>query len=118
MRRLAVLVALAVLPTACGKKPKDEAPCGTVDARLFALASDDLAKATVDTATRRAVADQLPAMRDALTAACTDGAWSAAARNCMANAVDHAAFQACQQQLTDAQRHALDAAARGETTSH
>jgi hypothetical protein len=114
-RRLLVVLALAC---ACGKKPKDEAPCGTVASRLFTLAREDLAKATVDPATRRAVADQLPAMRDALTKVCTDGAWSTQVRNCMANAPDHAAFQVCQTQLTDEQRRGLDRAATGKTTAH
>jgi hypothetical protein len=117
MRCRAVFVALLALG-ACGRKAADDAPCGTVGARVFTLATDDLAKATVDPSTRRAVADQLPAMRDALVAACTDGAWPAAARNCMAKATDHTAFQACQQQLTDAQRQGLDRASRGETLSH
>ena len=49
----------------------DDAPCGAVASRLFTLAREDLAKATVDPATRRAVADQLPAMRDSLTQICT-----------------------------------------------
>lgn len=112
------LVLVALLTTACARKrgPNDEAPCGTVAARLFALASEDLATATVEPAMRRAVADQLPAMRDALVQSCTDGAWPASVRNCMAAAPDHVAFQACQQQLTDEQRRALDEASRGGKT--
>lgn len=115
MRRFALLLVLA--GAACSRKPSTgdlgEASCGTVASRMFTIAHDELAKATVDPATRRAVADQLPAMRDALTQVCTDGAWSAQARSCMANAPDHAALQACQQHLTDDQRHGLDRAARG-----
>jgi len=84
---------------------------------MFALAREDLGSASVDPATRRAVADQLPAMRDSLTQICTDGKWSTQVRNCMANAPDHVALQACQQQLTDEQRRALDVAAHPETTS-
>lgn len=117
MRR-ATCVFVLLLATACNRKPSDDAPCGVVAARLFTLATDDLGKATVEPATRRAVADQLPAMRDALTQLCTDGGWPAAARNCMANAADHAAFQTCQLQLTDAQRSALDRGARGEPATH
>lgn len=116
MRCVALLFVVAAL-AACNRKSKDDATCGTVAARLFTLANDDLAKAKVEPAIRRAVADQLPAMRDALTGACTDSKWSAAARNCMANAADHVAFQACQQQLTDEQRRTLDQAARRETPS-
>jgi small lipoprotein (TIGR04454 family) len=119
MRRMPIVLALVgTVAFGCGKKPKDEAPCGTVAGRLFTIARDELGKATADAATRRSVADQLPAMRDALTKACTDGKWSREARNCMANAPDHAAFQGCQQQLTDDQRRKLDEAARGETSSH
>lgn len=120
MHRFAVVLALAsvvIVGSGCRKKVTDEAPCGTVANRLFTIARDDLAKATVDPVSRRSVADQLPAMRDALMKACTDGAWSREARNCMANAPDHAAFQACQLQLTDGQRSKLDEAARGETSS-
>jgi hypothetical protein len=84
---------------------------------MFTLASQDLGSAAVDPATRRAVADQLPAMRDSLTQICADGKWSTQVRNCMVNAADHVAFQACQQQLTDEQRRALELASRGETTS-
>ncbi|HEX5058536.1 MAG TPA: hypothetical protein VFV99_04205 [Kofleriaceae bacterium] len=108
---------VAVLAAGCGHK-KDEASCGAVATRLFTLAHDDLGSATVDPAIRRAVADQLPAMRDSLTQICTDGKWSTQVRNCMVSAGDHLALQACQQHLTDEQRRALDRATVGETTSH
>jgi hypothetical protein len=111
------LVLVALLAASCGGK-KDEASCGAVATRLFSIAREDLAKAKVDPATRRAVADQLPAIRDALTQICTDGKWSTQVRNCMVTAGDHVALQACQQLLTDEQRRALDRAAAGETTSH
>jgi hypothetical protein len=111
------LVLVAVLACACGGK-KDEANCGAVASRLFTLAREDLAKATVDPATRRAVADQLPAMRHSLTQICSDGKWSTQVRNCMVSAGDHLALQTCQQHLTDEQRRALDRAAAGQTTAH
>jgi hypothetical protein len=111
------LVAVLLLAAACHGKAKDGPPCATVAGRFFAIAHDDLGKATVDPAVRRAVADQLPAMRDALAQACTDGGWSAQVRDCMVKAGTHVAFEACEQGLTDAQRHALDSAARGETPS-
>ncbi len=113
MRCLVLVVALA----ACGAKP-DDASCGAVATRLFTLAREDLGSAKVDPATRREVADQLPAMRDALTQVCTDGKWSTQVRNCMVSAGDHLALQACQQHLTDEQRRALDRATTGETTAH
>ena len=114
--RCAVLV-VAIIVAGCGRK-KDDASCGAVATRLFTLAHEDLGSAKVDPATARQVADQLPAMRDALTQRCTDGKWSTQVRNCMVIAADHVALQACQQQLTDEQRRALDLAARGETSSH
>jgi hypothetical protein len=115
MRSLVVVVAL--LTAGCGSK-KDDATCGAVGTRMFALVREDLAKATVEPATRRAVADQLPAMRDSLTHACTDGKWSTQVRNCMVSAGDHVALQACQEHLTAEQRRALDRAGAGETTAH
>jgi hypothetical protein len=112
-----VLLAVAIVLGACGGK-KDEASCGAVATRLFTMTRESLGSATVDPATRRNVAIQLPAMRDALTQICTDGKWSTQVRNCMVSAGDHLALQACQQHLTDEQRRALDGAATGETTSH
>lgn len=117
MRCLVFAIAIVVAVGACGGK-KDEASCKAVATRLFTLAHEDLGSATVDPATRRAVADQLPAMRDALTQICTDGKWSTQVRNCMVSAGDHLALQACQQHLTDEQRRALDQVTTDETTSH
>jgi hypothetical protein len=114
--RLVLIVAL-LASSGCNRKKSDEAPCGAVGARLFTIATDDLAKATVEPAQRRMVADQLPAMRDALVQQCTDGGWSAQVRNCMAGAADHAAMHVCQQQLTDAQRSALEQGVKGKTPS-
>ncbi len=105
MRRFILLVVLAA--TAC--RGKSAVPsCGVVAGQFFRLASDDLAKATVDAPTHRAVVDQLPAMRDALSLTCNEHKWAEGVRTCMANAPDHTAFQACETQLTDEQREALD----------
>jgi hypothetical protein len=109
-------LALALFATSC--RGKSEAPpCTTVASQFFVIATGDLAKATVDPATSRAVTDQLPAMRDALATVCKDGAWSAAVRTCMAAATDHAGLQACEVQLTDDQRRGLDRAARSEAST-
>ena len=110
------LVLVAILVGCSGKK--DQATCAAVATRQFTLMREQLGSATVDPETRRAVAVQLPAMRDALTQSCTDGKWSTQVRNCMVTAGDHVALQACQQQLTDEQRRALDRAAAGESTAH
>ncbi|MEO6777664.1 MAG: hypothetical protein ABI467_32360 [Kofleriaceae bacterium] len=110
MRRILVLAAGLAAVAACRTKP-EAPPCGTVAGQFFRLASEDLGSASVDDRTRRAVADQLPAMRDSLAIACSDGAWSAAVRTCMVNAPNHAAFQTCEQQLTPDQHVALDRAA-------
>jgi hypothetical protein len=108
------LVVLALL-VACRAKAPQGAPYSAVATRQRTLAEADLGSATVDPATRRLVEQQLPGIRDALDRACRDGAWSSGVRDCMVQATDHAAFQACAQRLTDDQRRALDLAARGET---
>jgi hypothetical protein len=114
MRRVVIWVLFAA---ACHAK-SDGPPCGTVAGQFFAFAKTDLDHSTVDDNTRRAVFDQLPAMRDQLANACNDGAWSGAVRTCMAGAADHAAFQACEQQLTNDQRKALDQAAGDKPSVH
>ena len=103
-----------VLLVACrGGAGEAAPPCGAVAAKFHELAKYDLAAARVDDATARAVGDQLPAMRDALAQACTDGKWSATTRKCLVRANDHASFEACEQQLTDEQRRDLDLDTRG-----
>jgi hypothetical protein len=82
----------------------------------MALAKDDLEHKGVDDAMRRAVDVQLPAMRDSIAHVCTDSKWTAAVRKCLVDANDRVAFEACEQQLTDSQRQALDKSARGEST--
>lgn len=98
---------LLIALVACKRDPNAPPPCGAVGAKLMVLARADLEKGAHDEATRRAVADQLPAMRDSLVNACTDTKWSDAVRRCLVDATDHLAFANCQQQLTDAQRQAL-----------
>jgi hypothetical protein len=104
-----VFAAAASLVAGC-KRKADAPPCGAVGATFFALTMDGLTHATVDGDhdLRRAVEDQLPAMRDAIVHACTETQWSSAVRTCLVEAKDHVAFQTCEQQLTDAQRQALD----------
>ena len=87
-------------------------------AKLIVLARADTDRdfaATKDEDTRRLVLDQLPAMRDALVNACTDTKWSEAVRRCLVDAADHLAFEACQQQLTDAQRQSLERSSQPKT---
>ena len=90
-------------------------PCGTVAAKFLEIAKYDLASARVDEATSRAVSDQLPAVRDALAQACSEGKWSEATRKCLVRANDHGSFETCEQQLTDEQRRDLDHATRGNS---
>lgn len=108
--------ALAVLVTTACHASSNAPACDSVAGQFYILARRDLANATVDPATQRAVSDQLPAMRDSLKDACKDGAWSADVRTCLVKAADHVAMQACEQALSDDQRAALDRAARGEAT--
>jgi len=100
-----ILLALA----AC--RGRDAAPsCSAVAANFVQIASTALhalPPEQLSDAPRRSVLDQLPAMRDALDHACTDTKWSAAVRTCLAHAVDHVAFQACEDQLTEPQRRAV-----------
>ena len=114
MARTALVGILAVVLAACRGGAGDAAPpCSAVAARFLEIAKYDLKNAKVDEATARSVADQLPAMRDALAQACTDGTWSAAVRGCLIRANDHAGIEACEQQLTDEQRRDLDSVSRG-----
>ena len=115
--RSSILFALLLL-AACKRDPNAAPPCGAVGAKLFVLARNDLERdnAKYDEASRRLVLDQLPAMRDSLVNACTDTKWSDAVRRCLVAATDHLAFEACQQQLTDAQRQALERSARSKTS--
>lgn len=115
--RSSIIFAL-LLAAACKRDPDAAPPCGAVGAKLFVLARADLErdKARYDEASRRLVVDQLPAMRDALVNACTETAWSDAVRRCLVDATDHLAFETCQQQLTDAQRQALERSAKPKTS--
>ena len=115
------LLALALIITAGCKGASDGPPCGAVAASFSRIANADLARASnaskLDEPTRRAVLDQIPAMRDSLLHACTETRWSREARTCLVAAADHVAFQSCQAQLTEAQRAALDRSALGKTDS-
>jgi hypothetical protein len=115
--RTAILVSVVTLgaAVACRGQAGDTAPpCGAVAAKFLEIAKYDLASARVDEATARAVSDQLPAIRDALAQACTEGNWSDATRKCLVRANDHAGVEMCEQQLTDEQRRDLDRATRGK----
>lgn len=97
----------------CKRRSADAAPsCTQVAAKFLEVARHDLAGAKADEATSRAVNDQLPAIRDALAQACTEGKWSEAIRNCLVRANDHVDFETCEQQLTDEQRRGLAAEQR------
>jgi hypothetical protein len=109
-------LAWAVACAGCrGGSADDAPPCGAVATRFLDLATHDLAQAKIDEPARRAVVDQLPAMRDALAQACVDGRWRPAVRTCLVQATDHVAFEACERQLTDEQRRDLDRANRGSS---
>jgi hypothetical protein len=111
---LVLLLWLGLGATACRGRAGDAAPpCSAVAARFLEIAKHELASAQVDEATSRAVGDQLPAMRDALAGACSDGTWGEAIRKCLVQASDHAGFERCEQQLSDEQRRDLDRATRG-----
>ena len=114
--RLAVAVGLLVGASACKRGHADGPPCGAAGAKFFALATDDLERAKPTDEVRRAITVQLPAMRDSLVHVCTEGGWSPSVRACLVAASDRTAFEACELQLTEEQRRALDRATRGEPT--
>ncbi|HEY4177386.1 MAG TPA: hypothetical protein VGM90_11155 [Kofleriaceae bacterium] len=109
MSRIALCFVLAAAVAGC-KRNKDAAPsCDTVGAKFLLVVRQQLANGTLAEAQQRALDAQLPALRDSLVTACGDGAWGADVRTCLAAASDHAAFEACEQHLTDAQRQKLAA---------
>ena len=112
MVRCALLV-IVLAVGACRGQGDGAPPCSAVAARFVEIARHELANAKLDEATARAVTDQLPAMRDSLSQACTEGKWSGGVRQCLVQAGDHAGFETCEQQLTDEQRGDLDRATRG-----
>src|SRR5690242_19105442 len=71
---IALRLAIGLLGAACRGPARDPGPpCSAVAARFLDIARTDLDRAVRDgasAATRRAVEDQLPAMRDSLTQAC------------------------------------------------
>jgi hypothetical protein len=113
----AALLVIVLATGACGHAGDPAPACTAVAGRMFQIARDALGSATVDDATRRQVSDQLPAMRDALAEVCAHDNWAPSVRACLASAADHAAFEACEQALTDAQRAGLDRAAAGAPAS-
>lgn len=113
--RARLALAFCVLAVAGCKGGGDGAPpCNAVGAKFLVLAKDDLEKKQPDETLRRGVEDQLPAMRDSIVFVCTETKWSSAVRTCLVDAKDHAAFEACELQLTDIQRRDLARAALGE----
>lgn len=108
------LVFCAAMLAACKGGGDGAPPCNAVGAKFFVLAKDDLSKKQPDEVLRRGVEDQLPAMRDSIVLVCTETKWTGAVRSCLVDAKDHAAFEACERQLTDTQRKDLVRASLGE----
>lgn len=101
-----VIVALGLAAAACGKAA-DAPSCEAAGAKLVVLAQASVTSAKVDDEVRGHLADQLPAMRDALVEACKESDWAPAVRRCLVDAIDPAAFEQCQHALTAAQRDRL-----------
>ena len=97
---------IVLLLAACRAKGSPGAPCATVAWRFVHVARAQLGSG--DDALRRGAEAQLPGIASALETACSDGKWSASARDCMVGANDAPALEACERQLTDDQRAALD----------
>ena len=117
MLRIVVPVALVLALGACRRANPDAPPCGAVGAKFLALTKDSLIKSTLGEDMRRGVLESLPAMRDSIVTVCSDSKWSAGVRKCLVEANDHVAFEACEQQLTDAQRRSLDQSSQGEDST-
>lgn len=119
MLRVVVPVALASLLAlgACKRGSADAPPCGAVGAKFLALTKDSLLKSTLSEDMRRGVLESLPAMRDSIVHVCSESKWTGAVRKCLVEANDHVAFEACEQQLSDAQRRALDRSSQGEDST-
>ena len=119
MLRVVVPAALAAVLAlgACKRGSADGPPCGAVGQQFLLLTKDSLIKSTLSVDMRRGVEESLPAMRDSIVHVCSDSKWSAAVRTCLVRANDHVAFEACEQQLTDAQRRALDRSVQGEDST-
>lgn len=115
MLRAPLTLAFCVLIASGCKRGGDGAPnCDAVGAKFLVLAKADLEQKQPDLALRRGVEDQLPAMRDSLVFVCTQTTWSSAVRSCLVAAADHAAFEACELQLTETQRRDLARSALGQ----
>lgn len=107
MLRIALCVTAVAALTACKKGDPSVPACSAVGANFVTIVHASTQKTSLDEATRRALEAQLPAMRDSLVEQCTEGAWSAEVRRCLVQANDNLAFEACEQQLSDAQRQRL-----------
>jgi hypothetical protein len=102
-----LVVSLLVAGAGCNRS-KDAAPsCDAMGAHFMLVVRGQLATGKLAEAQQRALDAQLPAMRDSLVTTCKDNTWSAEVRTCMSAANDQAAFEACEQHLTDAQRQKL-----------
>jgi hypothetical protein len=116
------VVALVALVVGGGCRSRDAsrsgASCDAVGARFLAVARAQLAsRPEVDAALRTGIEDLLAPMRDGMVRACSDGAWTPAARDCFAAASDDAAMKSCYQQLSPAQQQSLATHSAGDVGS-
>lgn len=95
-----------VLIAACKPAPPQGAPCETVATRFVHVAERELGSGS--DAVRDAARARFPVLRERLAADCVDGKWSAAVRDCVVEADDQTALVACERNMTDEQRAALD----------
>jgi hypothetical protein len=109
--KVALALALSVASAACGRGATDGPTCRQAGARFDQLERAQLATAGLPEAERDRVAHLIAPMRDALIRACTEHAWTVAARTCFSDAGDRAGFYACESQLTPEQQARLAAAA-------
>jgi hypothetical protein len=109
-RRALLCIALALAACDRGTTSASGPTCGVVGLRFITVARAELAHVPLDGPAARATASQLVMLRARIVSACVAGAWSAAVRDCLVAAADHVHWQACEIQLTDAQRLAIPVA--------
>lgn len=110
MRRCFVVVVLAVV-AGCAQRPHGEGPpCSTAGQRFLLMSAERLGDAGI--ADADALSAEIVRERDVVVSACERDGWPVSVRACMGAAADRAAFAACTERLTEAQRQSLERARR------
>lgn len=98
-----LVLALALLATACSKGGGAPRDCAAAADNALAISKDELAKIP-------GMANRFDAVTKALLARCTEDGWPSAVITCIAGARSQDAMRACNEQLTSGQQAKLRAA--------